>query len=185
MIPPAYVKPFLRRQKNDAADAEAIVIAAHEVGHRDALGRGHPGAPVDLRLFCKPNTLKNRRMGVALAGGDDAVGEVPVHLPVDVDRSLDARHRHVDREWPREGRRIGHREPVFDGVAAGAREALDDAHLIMLPRQRNHRFAGQRVGLAHRGTPEAGQVNGEHTQAVLQRKTLGTWNGRNRWSTDR
>ena len=38
----------------------------------DALARGRPGAPVDLRLFSKPNTLKNRRMGVALAGGETA-----------------------------------------------------------------------------------------------------------------
>ena len=28
MIPPAYVKPFVKRQKNDAADAEAIAEAA-------------------------------------------------------------------------------------------------------------------------------------------------------------
>ena len=28
LIPPAYVKPFLKRQKNDAADAEAICEAA-------------------------------------------------------------------------------------------------------------------------------------------------------------
>jgi transposase len=27
LIPPAYVKPFVKRQKNDAADAEAIVEA--------------------------------------------------------------------------------------------------------------------------------------------------------------
>ena len=33
-----------------------------------------PGAPVDIRLFAKPNTLKNRRMGVALAR-DDIVEE--------------------------------------------------------------------------------------------------------------
>ena len=29
LIPPAYVKPFMKRQKNDAADAEAICEAAH------------------------------------------------------------------------------------------------------------------------------------------------------------
>jgi transposase len=29
LIPPAYVKPFVKRQKNDAADAEAICEAAH------------------------------------------------------------------------------------------------------------------------------------------------------------
>ena len=28
LIAPHYVKPFVKRQKNDAADAEAIVIAA-------------------------------------------------------------------------------------------------------------------------------------------------------------
>ena len=28
LIPPAYIKPFVKRQKNDAADAEAICEAA-------------------------------------------------------------------------------------------------------------------------------------------------------------
>lgn len=28
LIPPAYVKPFVKRQKNDASDAEAICEAA-------------------------------------------------------------------------------------------------------------------------------------------------------------
>jgi phosphoribosylglycinamide formyltransferase 2 len=35
------------------------------------LASGEPGKPVDLRLFAKPNTLKNRRMGVALARDTD------------------------------------------------------------------------------------------------------------------
>ena len=30
------------------------------------------GKPVDLRIFAKPNTLKNRRMGIALARGENA-----------------------------------------------------------------------------------------------------------------
>ena len=38
----------------------------------EALRVGRPGAPVDLRIFAKPKTLKNRRMGVALAGGESA-----------------------------------------------------------------------------------------------------------------
>jgi len=41
-----------------------------------ALALGAPGYPVDLRIFAKPKTLKNRRMGVALARGpsvDDAL----------------------------------------------------------------------------------------------------------------
>jgi phosphoribosylglycinamide formyltransferase 2 len=45
-------------------------------GVAEALALGAPGNPVDLRLFAKPNTLPNRRMGVALARAetvDDAV----------------------------------------------------------------------------------------------------------------
>ena len=30
LIAPQYVRPFVKRQKNDAADAEAIVIAARQ-----------------------------------------------------------------------------------------------------------------------------------------------------------
>jgi phosphoribosylglycinamide formyltransferase 2 len=58
--------------------ASAVILASEESdqfsfeGIAEALARGRPGAPVDLRLFCKPNTLKNRRMGVALASGKDA-----------------------------------------------------------------------------------------------------------------
>jgi phosphoribosylglycinamide formyltransferase 2 len=58
--------------------ASAVILASEESeqfgfeGISEALTRGRPGAPVDLRLFCKPETLKNRRMGVALAGGKNA-----------------------------------------------------------------------------------------------------------------
>src|SRR5687768_5075040 len=34
LIPPAYVKPFVKRQKNDARDAEAICEAAQRPGMR-------------------------------------------------------------------------------------------------------------------------------------------------------
>jgi phosphoribosylglycinamide formyltransferase 2 len=59
------------------AGASAVILASQESedfafnGIAEALARGHPGAPVDLRIFAKPKTLKNRRMGVALAGGTD------------------------------------------------------------------------------------------------------------------
>ena len=55
--------------------ASAVILADRESedfgfeGVGDALRRGRPGASVDLRLFGKPKTLKNRRMGIALAGG--------------------------------------------------------------------------------------------------------------------
>jgi len=62
--------------------ASAVILADREsdrfgfYGVAEALSRGQPGAPVDLRIFGKPSTLKNRRMGIALAGGKDAVEAV-------------------------------------------------------------------------------------------------------------
>ena len=62
--------------------ASAVVLAdreSHSFGFQglaDALALGEGGKPVDVRIFAKPNTLKNRRMGVALARGgevDEAV----------------------------------------------------------------------------------------------------------------
>ena len=53
--------------------ASAVVLASEEAdrfrfaGVPDALELGSPGKPVDIRLFGKPKTLVNRRMGVALA----------------------------------------------------------------------------------------------------------------------
>jgi phosphoribosylglycinamide formyltransferase 2 len=41
-------------------------------GISEALALGAPGRPVDLRIFAKPKTLKNRRMGIALARGQSA-----------------------------------------------------------------------------------------------------------------
>jgi phosphoribosylglycinamide formyltransferase 2 len=57
--------------------ASAVILAdreSHEFsfsGVAEALAQGEAGKVVDLRLFAKPNTLRNRRMGVALAQGSD------------------------------------------------------------------------------------------------------------------
>ena len=57
--------------------ASAVILGdreSHEFGFSgvaEALAVGEPGKPVDVRLFAKPSTLKNRRMGVALARDDD------------------------------------------------------------------------------------------------------------------
>jgi len=57
--------------------ASAVVLATREShdfgfsGVAEALAQGEPGKPVGLRLFAKPNTLRNRRMGVALARDAD------------------------------------------------------------------------------------------------------------------
>ena len=40
------------------------------LGVAEALSHGSAGAPVDLRLFGKPEAFERRRMGVALARGD-------------------------------------------------------------------------------------------------------------------
>jgi phosphoribosylglycinamide formyltransferase 2 len=62
--------------------ASAVILATQEndrftyAGVAEALALGAPGYPVDLRIFAKPKTLKDRRMGVALARGpsvEDAV----------------------------------------------------------------------------------------------------------------
>jgi len=53
--------------------ASAVILAdreSHSFGFQEvaaALAAGAPDQPVDLRIFAKPNTLRNRRMGVALA----------------------------------------------------------------------------------------------------------------------
>ncbi len=58
--------------------ASAVILADRESdnfsveGLAEALALGAPGRPVDLRIFSKPKTLKNRRMGVALARGENA-----------------------------------------------------------------------------------------------------------------
>jgi phosphoribosylglycinamide formyltransferase 2 len=60
------------------ASASAVILASEESdsvayeGIAEALALGSPGHPVDLRIFAKPKTLKNRRMGIALARGESA-----------------------------------------------------------------------------------------------------------------
>ncbi len=62
--------------------ASAVILADRESddfsieGIGQALAVGAPGRPVDLRIFAKPNTLRNRRMGVALARGENAAEAV-------------------------------------------------------------------------------------------------------------
>jgi phosphoribosylglycinamide formyltransferase 2 len=57
--------------------ASAVILADRNAetfcftGLSDALALGRPGVPVDVRLFGKPVTRPNRRMGVALARGTD------------------------------------------------------------------------------------------------------------------
>ncbi len=58
--------------------ASAVILADREAanfrlnGIADALALGRPGHDVDVRIFGKPETRKNRRMAVALASGETA-----------------------------------------------------------------------------------------------------------------
>jgi phosphoribosylglycinamide formyltransferase 2 len=58
--------------------ASAVILADRESdqfsydGIAEALALGAPRNPVDVRIFAKPLTLKNRRMGIALARGENA-----------------------------------------------------------------------------------------------------------------
>ncbi|HET7708313.1 MAG TPA: formate-dependent phosphoribosylglycinamide formyltransferase [Sphingomicrobium sp.] len=60
--------------------ASAVILSDRECGQfgfdgiASAIAVGQAHAPVDLRLFAKPKTLRNRRMGVTLAR-DDSVDE--------------------------------------------------------------------------------------------------------------
>jgi phosphoribosylglycinamide formyltransferase 2 len=62
--------------------ASAVILADRESedfafdGMADALALGAPGSPVDVRIFAKPKTLSNRRMGVALARDDNVQGAI-------------------------------------------------------------------------------------------------------------
>jgi hypothetical protein len=53
LIAPQYVKPFVKRQKNDAADAEAIVVAAQRPEMR----------------FVEPKTADQQARAVLFRGG--------------------------------------------------------------------------------------------------------------------
>ena len=58
--------------------ASAVILASEESeefsfdGLANAMAVGSPRRPVDLRIFAKPKTLQNRRMGISLARGESA-----------------------------------------------------------------------------------------------------------------
>ncbi|MCX7326737.1 MAG: transposase, partial [Hyphomicrobiales bacterium] len=85
LIPPVYVKPFVKRQKNDAADAAAIAEAVlrpniHDVGVKSA---GHQARavvfPTHQRFVRQRTQLMNALRG-HLAEFGIVVAQGPVHL---------------------------------------------------------------------------------------------------------
>jgi transposase len=77
LIPPAYVKPFVRRQKNDAADAEAICEAAQRPNMRfvPVKSEGKQGAAAVFRV--RELLIRQRTQTInALRGHLTEFGEV-------------------------------------------------------------------------------------------------------------
>ena len=70
--------PIPAIQPVDGGAATAVILASEESdrftfdGVEDALACGGSGTPVDVRLFGKPTTRPNRRMGVVLARAKSA-----------------------------------------------------------------------------------------------------------------
>jgi transposase len=85
LIPPVYVKPFVKRQKNDAADAAAIAEAVlrpniHDVGVKSA---GHQARAVVFRThqrFVRQRTQLMNALRGHLAEFGIVVAQGPVHL---------------------------------------------------------------------------------------------------------
>ena len=66
LVPPVHVKPFVKRQKNDAADAEAITEAERPTMHFVVEGLVHLGQQQPRRRSCRPSRTAGREVG---AGG--------------------------------------------------------------------------------------------------------------------
>ena len=131
LIAPGYVKPFVKRQKNDAADAEAICEAAQRptmrfvaVKERRAAGRGRdvsrprssgPSADPDDQCDPRPSCRvrvggRKRALPCRQAGGCDRGRQIRhsrarprsiLHLLVEQLRLLDERVAVLDREVAR------------------------------------------------------------------------------------
>ena len=79
LIPPAYVKPLVKRQKSDAVDAEATCEAAQRPGMRfvaikteEQQAATNAAAVTDHRQrCCRASGEQARRAGRVVAGADD------------------------------------------------------------------------------------------------------------------
>src|SRR3954468_6889139 len=87
LIPPAYVKPFLKRQKNDVADAEAICEAAQRPGMRFVPVKEKAQQANAVVFRARDLLVRQRRQCInALRGHLAEYGHVVPQGPAHVDR---------------------------------------------------------------------------------------------------
>ncbi len=60
LIAPQYVRPFVKRQKNDAADAEAIVIAARQPEMRFVMPKSEQQQARAVLFRCRERLVQQR-----------------------------------------------------------------------------------------------------------------------------
>src|SRR4051812_8089279 len=86
LIPPAYVKPFVKRQKNDAADAEAICEAAQRPTMRFVVPKSEQTQAAALVFRARDLLVKQRTQIINALCGHLAefgliVAKGPAHVP--------------------------------------------------------------------------------------------------------
>ena len=86
LIPPAYVKPFVKRQKNDAADAEAICEAAQRPTMRFVVPKSEQAQAAALVFRARDLLVKQRTQVINALRGHLAefgivVAKGPAHVP--------------------------------------------------------------------------------------------------------
>src|SRR5688572_19716339 len=86
LIPPAYVKPFVRRQKNDAADAEAICEAAQRPTMRFVAPKSEQTQAAALVFRARDLLVRQRTQVINALRGHLAefgivVAKGPAHVP--------------------------------------------------------------------------------------------------------
>jgi transposase len=89
LIPPSYVKPFVKRQKNDAADAEAICEASQRLTMRFVQVKSEASQAAAV-VFRAPDLLVRQRTQIinALRGHLAEFGIVVAKGPAHVERLI-------------------------------------------------------------------------------------------------
>ena len=82
LVPPIYVKPFVKQQKNDAADAEAICEAAQRPTMRFVAVKGEEQQARAMLFHTRDLLVRQRTQTInALRGQRRSVNQLPLEIP--------------------------------------------------------------------------------------------------------